>query len=178
MLVRDAQANDAASIARVQVDSWRTTYAGILPECHLAGLSYERAEQVWRGGLTNPNWQSFIAVAEAPAAGIIGFACGGPERAGRPDYQGELYAIYLLQAYQLQGIGRALVSATAQRLLQRQLTTMLVWVLAANPARRFYEALGGVLVDERTIEIGGASLVEVAYGWKDMQPLAAISKAQ
>jgi hypothetical protein len=43
-----------------------------------------------------------------------------------------------------------------------------VWVLAENPARRFYEALGGKIVFEKRIEIGGASLVEVAYGWEEM----------
>ena len=34
-------------------------------------------------------------------------------------------------------------------------------------ARRFYEALGGTVVGEQRIEIGGVTLVEVAYGWPD-----------
>jgi hypothetical protein len=48
---------------------------------------------------------------------------------------------------------------------------MLVWTLAANPFRFFYERLGGQRVLERTIEIGGQSLAEVAYGWRNVAPL-------
>ena len=45
---------------------------------------------------------------------------------------------------------------------------MLVWVLKDNhPARGFYEALGGRYLREKTIEIGGTTLAEVAYGWAD-----------
>ena len=46
---------------------------------------------------------------------------------------------------------------------------MLVWVLADNPSRHFYEALGGQYVSAKQIEIGGAMLDEVSYGWRDIR---------
>lgn len=48
---------------------------------------------------------------------------------------------------------------------------MLVWVLAENPFRRFYEALGGQYVRTEQFELGGAMLDEVAYGWRDIRTL-------
>ena len=49
---------------------------------------------------------------------------------------------------------------------------MLLWVLQDNrPACRFYKVPGGKEVGEKTIEIGGANLVEVAYYWKDLTVL-------
>lgn len=46
---------------------------------------------------------------------------------------------------------------------------MLVWVLTENaPARHFYEKLGVELVCDQDIAIGGESLSEVAYGWRDV----------
>ena len=48
------------------------------------------------------------------------------------------------------------------------LASMAVWVLALNPFRRFYEALGGEPISEQTIERGGQSFLEVAYGWSDV----------
>ncbi len=37
---------------------------------------------------------------------------------------------------------------------QRGITSLLVWVLVGNPARRFYEAMGGLYLREKEIEIG------------------------
>jgi GNAT superfamily N-acetyltransferase len=114
-------------------------------------------------------------VAEATAKEIVGFAHSGPERSGHPLYTGELYAIYLLAAYQRRGLGHQLMRAVVNGLLNQGLSSLLVWVLAANPARAFYEALGGQYVTEREITIGTARLTEVAYGWRDMRELASRS---
>lgn len=80
--VRLAVPDDALAIARVHVDSWRSTYAGIVPQDFLDGLSYERRAEVWRRSLTNPESQSVMVVAEDETGRIIGFAVGGPERIG------------------------------------------------------------------------------------------------
>ena len=50
---------------------------------------------------------------------------------------------------------------------------MLVWVLADNPSRGFYQALGGVQIRQQTITVGGAELLEIAYGWSNISPLTA-----
>jgi len=171
MNIRPATLVDAAAIAKVHVDSWRTTYRGILPAEFLAGLSYERREQIWRNSLGNSE-REFTYVAEAEPGQIVGFITGGPEREGDPTYAGELIAIYLLAEQQGKGIGRQLVGRLAQSLLARQLTTLLVWVLAANPARTFYQKLGGQYIKEKPITFGGAEVIEEAYGWLNLSPLA------
>ena len=43
-------------------------------------------------------------------------------------------AIYILEAYQGQGVGTNLVKTLAEKLSQSGLKSMLVWVLADNPA--------------------------------------------
>lgn len=40
---------------------------------------------------------------------------------------------------------------------------MLVWVLADNPATRFYEAMGCKRIGSKTDEIGGKKLEEYSY---------------
>ena len=96
MLIREASPSDAAAIARVHVDSWRTTYAGIVPADYLANLSYTRREQFWRDILSTPTPSGCVYVAAQDTGEIVGFASGGPERSGNAIYRGELYAIYLL----------------------------------------------------------------------------------
>ncbi len=169
--VRPATPDDAAGIARVHVDSWRSTYAGIVPAEYLAGLSYERSAANWERGLSSPESRSVYLVAEDESGRIVGFVSGGPGRDEHPDYSGELYAIYLFRENQRQGIGRLLMSALARELLARGYTSWLIWVLKDNPARGFYERMGGVCVMEKDIEIGGVKLREAAYGWPDISVL-------
>jgi hypothetical protein len=49
--------------------------------------------------------------------------------------------------------------------------SLLIWVLASNPSRHFYEALGGVAVAEKSARFGEAELVEVGYGWPSLDNL-------
>ena len=51
------------------------------------------------------------------------------------------------------------------------MNSMLLWVLAHNPARHFSEALGGQQIKMSQIEIGGVKLDEVAYGCLDMRTI-------
>jgi len=179
VVVRSADPSDADAIARVHVDVWRSTYVGILPDDYLAGLSYSRRSRFWHSLLSDPNASGFVYVAEDAPDHIVGFVSRGPERTNDRLYKGELYAVYVLEQHQRKGIGRQLTCAAATELLRRGLSSMLVWVLAANPSREFYGALGGTVVRERVIEVGGVELAEIAYGWHSIQILASMhSRAQ
>ena len=171
MIIRQARLEDAASIARVRIDTWRTTYRGIVPEEFLDSMSYEENTQRWGERLRNPESQAGVFVAENDDGQVVGFVAGGPGRDNDPIYKGELHAIYILQAYQGQGIGRRLTIALVEALLLQGIESMLLWVLAANPSRRFYEALGGELVKASQFDIAGVSIDEVAYGWLDIRTI-------
>ena len=172
MKIRQALPADAPSIARVHVESWRTTYRGIVPDEYLAGLTYEGREAVWANVLGIPGHSTFVYVAEDEAGSVVGFAAGGPTRPINPTYRGELYAIYLLEEHQGKGAGRLLAQTVIRELARRGMHSMIVWVLADNaPARRFYEALGGKQIGSKPVEMGGVTLEEVAYGWEDTSSL-------
>ena len=171
MHIRQALVEDAAAVAKVHVDAWQNTYPGIVPDDYLASLSYETHEENWRKGLTAPEFGEFTHVAEDDRHEIVGFATGGPERSGKLDYCGELHAIYLSAGHRRHGIGRRLVHSVAERLHQLKYDSMMVWVLAHNPSRAFYEALGGEKFFETEVEIGGARMIEFAYGWKNIRQL-------
>lgn len=168
MTIREATPEDAAGIARVHVESWRTTYPGIMPQEHLDALSVADREQMWaktlRGGGPVP---TTVYVAEADGGEVVGFVSGGAERAGDPDFRGEIWALYLLQAQQGRGLGRRLVQTFARRLAQDGYRTLLIWVNALNPARRFYEALGGTLARTGQREIKDVTYDDVGYGWDE-----------
>lgn len=165
MLIRKAELEDVAGIAKVHVDSWRTTYKRIVPVSFLESLSYEEREQIWKSGIE----RNQVYIAEDEKEQIVGFASGGEERTGKYDaYKGELYAIYLLEGQQGRGTGRKLFQAVVDDLKEKQLNSMLIWALADNPACRFYEKLGGKKIDAAEIELDGKKLDEVAYGWDEL----------
>ena len=169
MIIREANLNDVQAIARVHVDTWYTTYKGIIPESYLAKLSYQQREIAWQKIIEDTMSSSqFVDVAENNSGEIIGFANGGKERTGDRTYKGELYAIYILEVYQRQGIGYRLTLSAVDKLSELGFNSMLVWVLADNPACRFYETIGGQKVYEQQIERGGTKLREIAYGWQSL----------
>jgi L-amino acid N-acyltransferase YncA len=166
--IREARIEDAAGMAKVHVDCWRTTYAGIVPDSYLANLSYARREKFWREILGNTSDNTYCFVVVNNEGNIVGFVSGGPKRNGDPMYQAELYSIYLLQAYQGLGIGRQLTRKLIERFLQSGITSMLLWVFVDNPSCRFYEALGGQRLRVEQADFDGVAVDEVAYGWLDI----------
>jgi ribosomal protein S18 acetylase RimI-like enzyme len=170
--VRQAKVEDAPAIAKVHIETWRTTYNEILPEDYLARLSLQERENRWIQMLnTAAEKNYFIYVAEDESGQIVGFADGGSERTNDPIYKSEIYTIYILEVYQRQGLGRALMETLVKKFNELGFDLMLLWVLARNPACKFYEALGGQKVRSKQIEIGGNMLDEIAYGWDDFRLL-------
>jgi L-amino acid N-acyltransferase YncA len=170
MKIREAKPEDAEAIARVHLESWKTTYPGIIPQMYIDGLKVENGIRSWQERLTQDGGPAvFVAEDEAE---IFGFAAGGAVMHPVEGFDGELGAIYLLQTHQKRGAGAALTRQIAGALRERGFRSMVVWVLEANPSRGFYERMGGELVAEQGIEIGGVMLPEVAYGWKDVRTLA------
>ncbi|MBV9675070.1 MAG: GNAT family N-acetyltransferase [Acidobacteriaceae bacterium] len=166
--LRPALVSDARSIALVHVESSRSTYQGILPAAHLAQFTLEKRERFWAEMLRRPKPQTVTLVGFDPDFGILGFVSGGQERTGQLVCDGELYMIYLLPRAQGQGLGTLLTRRFVHELSGQGFRSLAVWVLAANPFRRFYEKLGGQIIAEQSIRCGEQAFVEVAYGWKDL----------
>ncbi|WP_372869256.1 GNAT family N-acetyltransferase [Planomicrobium okeanokoites] len=168
MEIRKATLADARGIARVHVDSWLATYKGIVPDAYLNQLNYGARERLWNENLKADN--NFVAVNEDGE--VIGFADGGKERTGKyAAFEGELYSIYILPQSQGQGIGVSLLRNVVDDIRQKGMNSLLVWVLADNRSRGFYEKFGGQEVDRKAVTISGKELIEIAYGWQDCREL-------
>jgi GNAT superfamily N-acetyltransferase len=174
--IRKARPGDERAIAEVHVASWKTTYAGLIPERFLEGLSVGDRASKWAGAIREMSLhesRKAVFVCEDSGARIVGFIAGGPEREAGCGYDGELYAVYVLSERQGQGGGVGLTKELAEWMQANSFKKMRLWVLEENPSRRFYERIGGKLLPEtKDVEMGGKSLREVAYGWDDVGELA------
>jgi len=167
--IREATLEDAKAIAYVHVESWRSSYAGIIPDSFLNDLDYKEREAMWVQILsqgTGQESQSFVAVDQSTEE-VIGFSSSGPARLKDEQFfaKGEIYAIYLLKSYQGLGIGRQLFEAARYHLLGLDLKPFMLWVLEQNPNFRFYQKMQGKSVGRANTSIGDSVLPEVAFAW-------------
>lgn len=176
-VMRVAEPDDAPAIARVHVDSWHSTYRGILSDAIIASRSYESRLAQWARTLSRPEPDHVYVVADVDSE-VVGFAAGGPARGAEAEYDAELYAIYLRAGEQRRGLGRALAGAVATDLYRRGKCSLLVWVLSDNASRAFYERLGAIPVRTALLAYGDEEYEEMAYGWLDIQVLLASTRAR
>jgi ribosomal protein S18 acetylase RimI-like enzyme len=170
--IRRAVPGDARGIARVHVETWRSAYAGILPDRVVVQMSVDDKAAAWRHLIQRQDAVDAVIVAEMDDGTIVGFAsCGpaGPE--SMPDYDGEVHTLYVLPDWQEQGIGRALLCGCLRVLGAAEIAAAYLWVLADNPSRFFYQAMGGKRIGERDERLWGTTVHEVAYGWLDLSSL-------
>ncbi|MFK3961209.1 GNAT family N-acetyltransferase [Guptibacillus hwajinpoensis] len=167
MEIRKAVVDDALAIASVHVNSWRTTYRSLISEDYLNSLDVQIREARWRKGIEDGSI-IFVAVEEGQ---IIGFANGGKNRSSAYKFDGELYAIYLLEEAQGKGVGKQLLCSVAKHLKSESYESMLVWVLNGNPASKFYESFQPLQIAVEETEIAGKTFKETGFGWKDLNDL-------
>ncbi len=171
MHIREAQIEDSAGIARVQVDSYRTAYAGLLPQWFLDHFTYEEQTQDWRD-LMSAEARDLLYVALADSGEVAGYALARPTASEQAPGEGELVALHVHRTQQGRGLGRALIAAAAEGLRQRGSTSLMLWVLEGNTrARAIYEHLGGRLGGEQYFDIDEFRAKEVAYRWPDISVL-------
>ena len=163
--IRPARPGDARRIARLDVETWRAAYAGILTTPFLVGLSERRRELGWATVIEREPRD--VRVAVDGDGNIRGFGSCGRCRAGAA-MAGEVYTLYVAPDWQNQGIGRRLLVALFERLVAQGCGSAIIWVLSDNPGRFFYHRLGGREVRRRVLAVGGMRVEAAGYAWQDL----------
>lgn len=161
-IIRKAQEKDAYEYAACQVSSWRAAYKHIVPDAYLDALSAERRAEWLSQSLRedqNCSYDCMLLNDQIIGVLIFGKACD----AEKPN-AGEIYAIYLLEAFWGKGYGAQLMRHAIESLKAMGCQEALLWTLEENHrARRFYER-AGFMPDGRQKEIElGKPLVEICY---------------
>ena len=153
--MRPARAGDADDLARVQVASWRSAFAGIVPPALLGELTSLEAAAVWRDrwreAIGNPptsRHRVLAAVTDGMPREVAGFVSGGPATdADRwPATDAEIYEFRVAPDRTGQGHGGRLMHAAAETLVSDGFRTVSIWVLEADAVLRgFLESAGWAL---------------------------------
>lgn len=183
---RSAGPDDAAAVARIHYEAARRAYRGILPDAVLADMTYERRLALWGGLLGGPGKRPHVELAVEPAldlpaggagAGLdqpVAFAWWRDTRNAEAAFDGEIVSLYVLPDCQGRGLGRRLMAHSAERMAAAGLTSCYLWAFEAQrSARRFYDRLGGRLVDRDWEILDELRVARVAYAWKPIDALLA-----
>lgn len=162
--IRSATPADAAQIARVHVESWRTAYRGLVPQSILDGLSIERRAEFWSRRLLEPGeTRTWLGEQDGEIVGFV--ATARPTDPELTPDTAEVESIYLLAPSRGLGSGRRLMQRATRDLVERGFASAILWVFTANDrARRFYEAAGwqpdGTA---QVLDFDGIPIVEIRY---------------
>ncbi|WP_366296680.1 GNAT family N-acetyltransferase [Paenibacillus sp. AN1007] len=171
MLIREAVMNDAEGIAKVHVDSWRTTYHEIIPEKFLNSLSYEQRTELWIENIGKTD--DFVILAENTEGKIVGFADCWKRETNTVTDAVDLTSIYILKAYQGIGLGKQLLKHIFHHSNALGYQRIFVNVLEDNKTRYFYEHYGAHLYESVQVKIGGKVLNELVYEWDNLEEVLA-----
>jgi ribosomal protein S18 acetylase RimI-like enzyme len=162
--VRLAAADDADAIGRVQVETWRAAYSGLLPADAIAGFDVEERQLLWREGLSRTPGPGSATFVVEETGEVIGFASVGASREPDAEQEGELYAIYLHPSCWGRDIGKALLQRAEEALRSSGFRRAVLYVLEGNErAERFYRSAGWKEDGSKVDDFQGATVTEVRY---------------
>ena len=165
--VRLARPADAADLARIYIESWQDTYAGVISHTLLGAMSLKAHTARWQANIkTMDRHGGTVLVAEEAHFGPVGLCSLGRVRDGGLGFEGEIYTLYVDPAFLGRGAGRALLCGAFEAFKDRKLRSCLIWAHARNNACFFYEAMGGRRVAIRTTRLMGELTPEIGFGWK------------
>ncbi len=169
IVYRRANIKDALAVAKVHVESWRKSFAGIVPQEFLDNLSIEKREKVFRQRLGEVNYKMFVA--ETFRDGVVGFTDFGKSREDDSPFKGELYAIYLLPEWQRKGIGENLFRLCQKELIADKINSMYLEALKVSPYKPFYKKMGGQIVGQGKHFLANVEYETVFYGWNNLSEI-------
>ncbi|HUO11382.1 MAG TPA: GNAT family N-acetyltransferase [Caulobacteraceae bacterium] len=163
---------DAEELGRVHVRAWRETYPGLLPQAYLNRMSPKLHARRFHQELMRAKAGQVTLVAES-AEGAVGYAHAALLSGEGRSADAEVQTLYVLRSAQRAGVGRGLLSACARVMRAQGAGSLMLFVLTGNePARRFYERLGGEAFAEVASHGWGEAVTETAYRWADIGVLA------
>lgn len=162
IIIRNIEKRDIESVADITINGWRSAYKGIVDSDFLDTLNKEeRIKKIEKNYMENG-----FAVAEIEE-NIVGFCRYIDNNNRSPEIKNadcELAAIYVKPDFKYKGIGTKLVEYVKEEFRKKGKTKMIIWCLKDNePSKKFYSKMGGKIIKERAIEIGGKEYKEVCF---------------
>ena len=153
--IEKPKVSDAEEIAKLVIDSWKTTYKGLIDQNYLDNLDIESAKTKWEKQIEQ-NCDILIYREDGKILGVIKY--GESENVSE---NGEVFVLYVKPEEKRKGIGTKLINSVKQELLKKGYKKMDVWCLDGNKiGENFYIKNGGIKKEKRIYEVNGINVNE------------------
>jgi GNAT superfamily N-acetyltransferase len=166
--VRPARPEDAAEIGRIQVATWRTAYAQLLPAPVLAALSEDEAAAAWTAAITAPPSPRHHVLVAQEQHWRVGFAALGPaedleEGDPEPGTTLALAPILVEPRWGRRGHGSRLLAAAVDTARADGMTRAIAWIPEGDTPSREFLLSAGWAPDglARALDTGAGELREI-----------------
>ena len=169
----EATLHDYKDIAALQTESWRIAYRGILPGSYLDGPILKERETHWQNLMFSAGGKRRGVFLAKDCGALLGFVCVLLDE--EPAWGARLDNIHVRPAYKGRGTGRLLFRSAAKWVSTCEPQwPMHLFVFEANhPARRFYEALGGKVVEQYAQKTpAGVVVPSLRFLWQKPRTIA------
>ena len=159
-MVRKVKLDDAQKIAIIKIDNWRKTYKNIFPDTLLNNLEINSETQKSIKNIKEKN----VIVYEKNEE-VIGYCYYGKRNeTSYKEYEGEVFALYVKNECQKNGIGSTLLKYAIDELFKNY-KKILLWCVKENTrAISFYKKNSLEIIGEDIENIGGKNVEKVALG--------------
>jgi GNAT superfamily N-acetyltransferase len=173
--LRQAVTSDAETIATLHTESWRTAYRGILSNDYLDGDIFDERRKYWQESLNVPQPERRYVLLAEQASETVAFVSVFLDE--EPAYGALLHNLHVRPHLKGQGLGKLLMAKAAEWTLVQNVNQMHLWVFEANSeARKFYEASGGKVVEEKQMSVAGNVERKVLrYFWNNVKVLLEVT---
>ena len=164
---RQLNEGDLTAVSEVQLQSWRSTYADVLPAEYLGEPMARDIARRWSKGLTVDD----LLCGAFDAGALLGFAA---VRLGDEPY---LDNFHVLEQARGSGLSQLLIANTADSLVDLGAQSLWLTVVDTNlRARAFYRRLGGVEGNVGADEMFGKAVSSLPVYWDDLAELSKIAR--
>ena len=163
LIIRTMEIEDAEAVTDILIDSWQTSYRGIVSNEYLdnmdKGILADRRRKQYRDYI--------VAVSEGRIVGYCWYVNDNSFTKDISEIDSEVIALYVDPKLKRQGLGRRMLSYVIDDLKKQGRKNMIIWCLKENyPSRKFYEKMGGMIIGEHMTNIGYKDYEEVGFLYK------------
>lgn len=137
--VRPARPEDAERVARVQLSTWRTAYADLLP-AEALDVPEVQAAALWLGAVESPPSPRHRLLVALERDELVGFAASGPasDEVLDPAATADLMTMLVEPRWGRRGHASRLVAASVEHWRGEGFTTAVAWAWERDPATRSF----------------------------------------